>query len=110
MVPNPDKSLAFVVHAELQTKHGILNHENLIFDELIADKKYQFVYMLHPGPDQGRHGKQRLPDRDYVTRAHRRVGGRPAHATYSGLRCRSSRLMSVARTRAQHRNELLPGE
>jgi hypothetical protein len=39
----PDKSLAFVVHAELQTKNGILNHENLIFDELIADKKYQFL-------------------------------------------------------------------
>src|SRR5215472_14998624 len=42
VVPNPDKSLAFVVHAELQTKHGIHNHENLIFDELIAEKKYQF--------------------------------------------------------------------
>ena len=28
----------------LQTKRGILNHENLFFDDLIADKKYQFVY------------------------------------------------------------------
>ena len=39
VVPNPDKNLAFIVHAELQTKHGILNHENLVFDELIAERK-----------------------------------------------------------------------
>jgi hypothetical protein len=26
VVPNPDKSVAFIVHAELQTKNGILNH------------------------------------------------------------------------------------
>ena len=32
VVPNPDKTLAFAVHATLQTKHGILNHENLAFD------------------------------------------------------------------------------
>ena len=85
MVPNPDKTLAFVVHAELQTKHGIHNHENLIFDELIADKKYQFVYRLHPGADQGRHGKQWLPDRDYMTRSRWRVGGRTAHAGTPGF-------------------------
>jgi len=39
VVPNPDKGLAFPVHSELQTKHGIVNHENLVFDELIADRK-----------------------------------------------------------------------
>ena len=49
-VPHPEKSLAFVVHAELQTKHGILNHENLIFDELIADKKYQKKNCFTPAP------------------------------------------------------------
>ena len=41
VVPFPDK-LAFACHSELQTKHGIYNHENLVFDGLIADKKYQF--------------------------------------------------------------------
>ena len=38
VVPNPDKRLAFPVHAELITKNGIFNHENLNFDELIKDR------------------------------------------------------------------------
>ncbi len=53
VVPNPDKDLAFVVHGELITKHGILNHENMNFDELIAAKKYQFVYVFSPMPIKG---------------------------------------------------------
>ena len=61
VVPNPDKSLAFAVHAELQTKHGILNHENLIFDELIADRKYQFVYCFTPAPIKGATGSNGCP-------------------------------------------------
>jgi kynurenine formamidase len=61
VVPNPDKSLAFVVHAELQTKNGIHNHENLIFDELIADKKYQFVYSFTPSPIKGATGSNGCP-------------------------------------------------
>ena len=61
VVPNPDKNLAFVVHGELQTKHGILNHENLVFDELIADRKYQFVYMFTPSPIKGATGSNGCP-------------------------------------------------
>jgi kynurenine formamidase len=61
VVPNPDKNLAFVVHAELQTKHGILNHENLVFDELIADRKYQFVYVFTPSPIKGATGSNGCP-------------------------------------------------
>jgi kynurenine formamidase len=61
VVPNPDKTLAFVVHAELQTKNGIHNHENLIFDELIADKKYQFVYSFTPAPIKGATGSNGCP-------------------------------------------------
>lgn len=61
VVPNPDKSLAFAVHAELQTKHGILNHENLIFDELVAAKKYQFVYSFTPSPIKGATGSNGCP-------------------------------------------------
>jgi len=61
VVPNPDKSLAFAVHGELQTKHGILNHENLIFDELIADRKYQFVYCFTPAPIKGATGSNGCP-------------------------------------------------
>jgi kynurenine formamidase len=61
VVPNPDKNLAFIVHAELQTKHGILNHENLVFDELIADRKYQFVYIFTPSPIKGATGSNGCP-------------------------------------------------
>jgi kynurenine formamidase len=61
VVPNPDKNLAFVVHSELQTKLGILNHENLTFDELIADRKYQFVYIFTPSPIKGATGSNGCP-------------------------------------------------
>ena len=61
VVPNPDKNLAFPVHAELQTKHGILNHENLVFDELIAERKYQFVYIFTPSPIKGATGSNGCP-------------------------------------------------
>lgn len=61
VVPNPDKSLAFPVHAELICKHGILNHENMVFDDLIADRKYQFVYMFTPSPIKGATGSNGCP-------------------------------------------------
>ena len=61
VVPNPDKALAFIVHAELQTKHGILNQENLVFDELIADRKYQFAYIFSPMPVKGATGSGGCP-------------------------------------------------
>ena len=61
VVPNPDKNLVFVVHGEMQTKHGILNHENMNFDALIADKKYQFVYVFSPAPIRGATGSNGGP-------------------------------------------------
>jgi kynurenine formamidase len=61
VVPNPDKELAFPVHGELQTKHGIFNHENLTFDPLLADRKYQFVYVFVPVPVKGATGSIGCP-------------------------------------------------
>jgi kynurenine formamidase len=61
VVPNPDKSLAFPCHSELQTKHGIFNHENLTFDDLIADRKYQFVFIFAPAPIKGATGSNGCP-------------------------------------------------
>lgn len=61
VIPNPDKDLAFPVHAELITKHGIVNHENLNFDSLIADRKYQFVYIFCPSPIKGATGSNGCP-------------------------------------------------
>ena len=49
------------MHAELQTKHGILNHENLVFDELITERKYQFVYIFTPSPIKGATGSNGCP-------------------------------------------------
>ena len=61
VVPNPDKALAFPVHGELICKHGILNHENLTFDALIADRKYQFVFIFVPAPIKGATGSNGCP-------------------------------------------------
>jgi kynurenine formamidase len=61
VVPNPDKNLAFPVHGEVITKHGIPNHENLNFDGLIADRAYQFVYCFVPSPIKGATGSNGSP-------------------------------------------------
>ena len=61
VVPNPDKSLAFPVHGELICKHGIHIHENLTFDALLADRKYQFVFIFSPAPIKGATGSNGCP-------------------------------------------------
>ncbi len=61
VVPNPDKNLAFPVHGELITKHGIFNHENLDFTTLLADRKYQFAYIFSPAPIKGATGSNGGP-------------------------------------------------
>jgi kynurenine formamidase len=61
VVPPTDKSLAFPVHSELLTKHGIFNHENLVFDDLLADRKYQFMYVFVPVPIKGATGSPGCP-------------------------------------------------
>jgi hypothetical protein len=53
VVPNPDKGLAFPVHSKLLTKHCIVDHEDLVFDDLIADKKCHFVFIFPPMPIKG---------------------------------------------------------
>ena len=60
-VPNPNKDLAFPVHGELICKNGIYNHENLDFTGLIADRKYQFVYIFSPAPIKGATGSNGGP-------------------------------------------------
>ena len=61
VVPNPDKTLGFPVHGELLCKHGIFIHEHLMFDELIADRKYQFVFIFSPAPIKGATGSNGAP-------------------------------------------------
>jgi kynurenine formamidase len=61
VVPYPDASLAYPVHGELLAKNGIFNHENLVFDELVADRKYQFMYVFVPVPLKGATGSPGCP-------------------------------------------------
>lgn len=61
VVPNPDPNVAFVVHQELITKHGIFNHENLDFGELIAAGVYEFVYVFAPLRIKGATGSAGRP-------------------------------------------------
>ena len=61
VIPNPDPTLAYPVHAELLTKHGIFNHENLTFDALLAERKYQFMYVFVPVPIKGATGSPGCP-------------------------------------------------
>ncbi|MSO77317.1 MAG: twin-arginine translocation signal domain-containing protein [Alphaproteobacteria bacterium] len=60
-VPNPDPNLAFACHAELIAKNGIFIHENLNFDELIADRKTRFAYIFTPSPIKGATGANGAP-------------------------------------------------
>ncbi len=48
VVPNPDESLAFPVHQLFIVKHGIYNLENIITEELAADKVYEFAFSFAP--------------------------------------------------------------
>ncbi len=59
--PIPTRTSAFPVHAELITKNGIFNHENMDFPGLIADGKYQFAYIFSPAPIRGATGSNGGP-------------------------------------------------
>ena len=48
VVPNPDPDCTFGVHTFLQTRHGIVNQENLTLARLAADRVYQFAYLYTP--------------------------------------------------------------
>jgi len=61
VVPNPNPDLVFAVHNELITKNGILNHENLDFNDLIKDKVSEFVYVFAPMRIKGATGSAGRP-------------------------------------------------
>ena len=61
VVPNPDPTLAFVVHNELLTKNGILIQENLDLSELAQDGIYKFAYIYVRVPFKGGTGSPGSP-------------------------------------------------
>ncbi len=56
-VPYPgEKGCVFCVHSVLQTRHGIVNQENLRLKQLADDKVYVFAYIYSPVPIRGATG------------------------------------------------------
>lgn len=60
-VPDPDPACAFCVHTFLQTRHGIVNQENLKLSEIAKDGVYVFTYMYSPTPIKGATGSMGAP-------------------------------------------------
>ncbi len=60
-VPNPDPDCAFCVHNYLQTRHGIVNQENLRLTELAEAGVYEFAYFFAPSPIRGATGANGNP-------------------------------------------------
>ncbi|MAE96505.1 MAG: cyclase [Deltaproteobacteria bacterium] len=60
-VPDPDPDCVFCVHTFLQTRHGIVNQENLKLSELAGQGVYQFAYFYSPVPIQGATGSIGAP-------------------------------------------------
>jgi kynurenine formamidase len=61
VTPNPDATLAFPVHQELLPKNGIWNLENLHFEELVADRAYEFLFIFTPVRFKGATGSPGRP-------------------------------------------------
>jgi kynurenine formamidase len=59
--PDIDPGCAFCVHTYLQTRHGIVNHENLKLSELANAGVYTFMYMFTPSPIKGATGSNGSP-------------------------------------------------
>ncbi|MDP6688831.1 MAG: cyclase family protein [Alphaproteobacteria bacterium] len=61
-VPYPNEpACAFCVHNYLQTRHGVVNQENLRLKQLVDDKTYVFAYAYAPAPIRGGTGSNGSP-------------------------------------------------
>ena len=59
--PNPTRGLVIPVHQELMMKNGIFNIENLTFEELAADRAYEFLFVATPIRFKGATGSPLRP-------------------------------------------------
>jgi kynurenine formamidase len=59
--PNPNPDLRVPVHQELITKNGIFNLENMVFDDLIQDGVYEFLFVFTPIRFKGGTGSPARP-------------------------------------------------
>jgi kynurenine formamidase len=61
-VPYPEEEgCAFCIHQMLQTRHGIVNQENLALKQLVDDGVYVFTYIYAPAPIAGATGSIGTP-------------------------------------------------
>lgn len=60
-VPYPDPACASCVHSFFQTRHGIVNQENLRLKQLADDEAYVFTYMYSVMPIRGGTGSPGSP-------------------------------------------------
>jgi len=61
-VPDPvNEGCAFCTHQYLQTRHGIVNQENLRLKQLADDGTYVFAYIYAPAPIRGATGSMGSP-------------------------------------------------
>ena len=59
--PNPTRGLVIPVHQELMMKNGIFNIENMTFEELAADRAYEFLFVATPIRFKGATGSPLRP-------------------------------------------------
>ncbi len=59
--PNPNPALAIPIHQELMMKNGIFNIENMTFEELAADRAYEFLFLANPIRFKGATGSPLRP-------------------------------------------------
>jgi kynurenine formamidase len=59
--PSPVAGAAIPVHLELMMKNGIFNIENMTFEELAADRAYEFLFVVTPIRFEGATGSPLRP-------------------------------------------------
>jgi kynurenine formamidase len=59
--PSPVRGAAIPVHQELMMKNGIFNIENLTFEELAAERAYEFLFVATPIRFKGATGSPLRP-------------------------------------------------
>jgi hypothetical protein len=59
--PSPIPDMVVPVHQELITKNGTFNLENMVFDSLIQDGMYEFLFILTPIRFKGGTGSPARP-------------------------------------------------
>jgi kynurenine formamidase len=61
VMPNPTADLVIPVHQELMMKNGIFNIENMTFEELAAERAYEFLFVATPIRFKGATGSPLRP-------------------------------------------------